>query len=315
MNISELKSLEKKGNRDGYGEALVELGSKNRDIVVLAADLAESTRAKMFAAKFPERFFNVGIAEQNMVNVAAGLSIAGMIPNISSFGIFLMRGYEQMRNTVANCNLNVKIAGSHCGLNIGEDGNTQMGLEEIAAIRCLPNFTILWPADYNQAKSATFAMNEMKGPVYLQFGREKTPVFTSPADKFIIGNAQLLKEGSDITIIASGDMVFQALLAAEELKAKKIDAEVINIHTIKPLDETAIIKSAKKTGAVITAEEHQKFGGLGSAVAETLSKNYPVKMAMAAIDDKFGESGASAELLKAYGLTADDIVKKALKVK
>tara|TARA_Y100000310_G_C20684339_1_gene818013 strand:+ start:2443 stop:3390 length:948 start_codon:yes stop_codon:yes gene_type:complete len=306
-----LENLENKGCRDGYGEALVELGKKDKNTIAMCGDLEGSTRAKMFQKEFPDRFFTAGIAEQNLVNVAAGLSLVGFVPHVSSFGVFTLRAIEQVRNTISVSDLNVKIAGSHCGINVGKDGPTQMGLEEISIYRALPNFIVLWPCDANQTYQATLAMHKHKGPVYIQWGRDDTPVITKKNEPFKIGKAQIFQEGTDVTLIASGSMVHPTLVAAEALKKKNISAEVINIHTIKPIDEPAIIKSAKKTGAVITAEDHQKFGGLRSVIAEVLSSNQPTIMDFVAVDDVHAESGSSTELFEKYGLTVDDIVKKA----
>ncbi|MDP7457379.1 MAG: transketolase C-terminal domain-containing protein [Candidatus Woesearchaeota archaeon] len=309
-----LKNLQIKGCRDGYGEALIELGKKDPKTVALCGDLEGSTRAKMFQKEFPDRFFTAGIAEQNMTNIAGGMSLVGFIPHISSFGVFLLRAIEQMRNAIAIGNLNVKVTGSHCGMNIGPDGFTQMGTETIAMFRSLPNFKVIWPCDYEQTKLSTHAIHKVKGPCYQQFGRLDLPVLTSSKDEFKIGKAQTMVDGSDVTIISAGSMLYESLLAAEELKKKKISAEVINLHTIKPIDEAAIVKAAKNTGRIVTAEDHQKFGGLGSAVAEVLSTKYPTKMGMVAIDDVFGESGTPEELLKKYGLTSEDVVKKVVDV-
>jgi len=303
------KHLELKVCRDGFGEALLELGRKNKDVVVVSADLAESTRCLDFSKKFPERFIEVGVAEQNMAGVAAGLALEGKIPFICSFGVFSpARNWDQIRISICYNKVNVKIIGAHAGLNVGEDGATHQALEDIAITRVLPNMTVIAPCDYEESKKAVWAAAKFEGPIYIRFGREKSPVMTLPKTKFQIGKAEVFKEGDDITIIACGPMVYEALLAAKELKKEKIQAEVINCHTIKPIDTKTIIHSAKKTNRVVTIEEHQVNGGLGSAVAEVLSQNYPVPMKIIGMPDKFGESGTGKQLLDKYGLNSKHIV-------
>lgn len=281
-------------------------------MVALCADLTGSLKMDAFAKEFPERFFQVGIAEANMMGIAAGLTIGGKIPFTGTFANFSTgRVYDQIRQSIAYSEKNVKIAASHAGLTLGEDGATHQILEDIGMMRMLPNMTVICPADYNQTKAATIAIAKHHGPVYLRFGRPSWPVFTDPAEPFQIGKAQLMTEGSDVTIIATGHLVWKALQAAETLEAEGISAEIINMHTIKPLDVAAVLASVKKTRCVVTAEEHQANGGLGEAVAQALVLNDPVPMEMVAVQDTFGESGTPDQLLVKYGLDAPDIVRKA----
>ncbi|MBN1325411.1 transketolase family protein [Candidatus Falkowbacteria bacterium] len=310
-----LEKLEYKACRDGYGGALLELGKKNKNVVVLCADLEESTRTIDFAKKYPKRFVEVGVAEQNMIGIGAGLALEGKITFCSSFAVFSPgRNWEQIRISVCYNNANVKIVSSHAGLNVGEDGATHQALEDLATMRVIPNMTVIAPCDYLEAKKAVMAAAKYKGPVYIRFGREKTPVITLKNTPFKIGKAQILRQGKDVTIIACGLMVYEALKAAEELATKKISAEVINCHTIKPIDKNTIIRSAKKTKRVVTIEEHEVNGGLGSAVAEVLVQNYPVKMEIIGVPDKFGESGTAKQLLDKYGLNANSIIKSVKKL-
>ena len=303
------KQPELKACRDGFGEALLELGKRNKNVVVVSADLAESTRCLDFSKKYPERFIEVGVAEQNMAGVAVGLALDGKIPFICSFGVFSpARNWDQIRISICYNKANVKIIGAHAGLNVGEDGATHQALEDIAITRVLPNMTVIAPCDYEETKKAVFAAAKFEGPVYIRFVREKSPVMTLPKTKFKIGKADVFKEGNDVTIIACGPMVYEALTAAKELKKEKIQAEVINCHTIKPVDAKIIIRSAKKTNRVVTIEEHQVNGGLGSAVAEVLAQNYPVPIKILGMPDKFGESGIGKQLLDKYGLNSDHIV-------
>jgi transketolase len=304
------KNLEMKACRDGYGEALLELGKKNKNIVVLCADLEESTRTIDFAKKYPKRFVEVGVAEQNMAGIAAGLALEGKIPFINSFAVFSPgRNWEQIRVSICYNKANVKIVSSHAGLNVGEDGATHQGLEDIALTRVLSNMVVIAPCDYLETKKAVLAAAKFKGPIYIRYGREKTPIITTKQSRFQIGKAEILRQGKNVTIIACGPMVYEALKAAEELAKQKVSAEVINCHTIKPIDKNTIIKSAKKTKKVVTVEEHEVNGGLGSAVAEVLSQNYPVKMEIIGVPDKFGESGMPKQLLDKYGLNSDNIIK------
>lgn len=305
-------SIESRPTRDGYGEALVKLGRTNPDVIVLCGDLTESTRSLDFAKQFPDRFIEVGVAEQNMAGIAAGMALEGLIPFMSSYAVFSPgRNWDQMRVSICYSNLDVKIAGCHTGLSVGPDGASHQALEDIAITRVLPNMTVLAPADVVQAKQATIAAAVWPGPVYIRFTREKTPVFYRPEMSYRIGKADLLREGTDVTIAACGPIVYQALLAAEQLlksSEKLISTEVINVHTIKPLDVETLVKSVKKTGRLVTVEEHQVIGGLGSAIAEALSEFHPVPIVRVGMQDTFGESGDSEELLKKYHMTADDII-------
>jgi len=299
--------------RDGFGKALAELGATNEQIVAVSADLTESTRLNYFQEAFPKRFVQVGVAEQNLIGVSAGLALAGKIPFAASFAVFSPgRSWDQVRVSVCYSNLNVKIIGGHAGLTVGPDGATHQALEDIAITRVLPNITVIVPCDENQTAAATKAIAKHVGPCYLRLSRAKPVKITTLDTPFEIGKAQLLKEGSDITFVATGIMVEHALLAAQELQAKhNVSVEVINMHTIKPLDTQALLTTAKKTGTVITIEEHQKIGGLGSSVAEFLSQEYPVPMQIIGIQDTFGESGDADDLMEKYGLTVQEIVNQA----
>lgn len=298
--------------RDAYGEALAELGAVNENIVVLEADLSKSTKTNDFKKVYPERFFNMGIAEQNLLGTAAGFAAAGKIPFASSFAVFATgRAYDQIRNSIAYPNLNVKIAATHAGLTVGEDGGSHQMLEDIALMRALPNMTVIVPADGVETKQAVKAAAAYEGPVYIRMGRPKVPVLFGDDYKFEIGKGIVLKEGSDVTIVATGIMVSKAVEAAEQLATEGISVAVVNISTIKPLDVDLIITQAQKTGAVVTCEEHNIYGGLGSAVAEVLVENCPVPMMRVGVADKFGESGLPDELLEKYGLTANNIVTQA----
>jgi transketolase len=300
--------------RQGWADTLIELGEKDPRIVVLDADLAKSTLTCQFKEKFPKRFFDMGIAEQNMINVAGGLSLTGLIPFVSTYGVFVSgRAWEQIRTSICYANLNVKFGGAHGGISVGPDGATHQALEEITIMRVLPGMTVLVPADFYETKKAVAAAVEINGPVYIRFGREKTPVVTTRDTPFTVGKAIIMKKGGDVTLIACGPMVAEALDAADELAKKEISAEVINLHTIKPIDRDAILESARKTGCVVTAEEHQLYGGMGSAVAEVIVQNLPVPVEMVGIADTFGESGQPRELMEKYGITGKDIYEKALK--
>ncbi len=303
-----------KATRKAYGETLAKIG-RNKKIVVLSADLSPSTKTNIFEEKYPERGFQCGVAEQNMVGMAAGLATEGKIPFVSSFAAFVpARTVDQIRVSVCYSKLNVKFASTHAGLTVGEDGATHQMLEDIAIMRALPNMTVIVPCDAAQTSKAVVEAARMDGPVYLRLGRSKVPCVTDEKSSFRIGKADVLRKGKDITIIACGIMVAKALEAADRLKQKGVDAEVINCHTIKPLDESAIVRSVRKTGCVVSAEEHQIYGGLGSAVAECLSKKNPAPMEMVAVKDKFGESGGAEELLKKYGLTPASIIAQSMKV-
>jgi transketolase len=303
-----------KDTRSGFGEALLELGKSNPKIVALCADLTGSLKMDAFAKEFPDRFFQTGIAEANMMGIAAGLTIGGYIPFTGTFANFsTSRVYDQIRQSIAYSQKNVKICASHAGLTLGEDGATHQTLEDIGMMKMLPGMTVINPCDFNQTKQATLAVAEHKGPVYLRFGRPKVPNFIPEDKKFTIGKALHLVEGKDVSIFATGHLVWHALEAAKTLKSQGISAEVINIHTIKPLDEKAVIESVKKTGCAITAEEHQINGGLGDSVAQVLSRYLPVPQEYVAVMDKFGESGKPEELLSAYGLDASHIANAAKK--
>lgn len=306
------KNTGSKDTRSGFGDGLTELGQKNENVVALCADLTGSLKMNAFANNNPERFFQVGIAEANMMGMAAGMTIGGKIPFTGTFANFSTgRVYDQIRQSIAYSDKNVKICASHSGLTLGEDGATHQILEDIGLMKMLPGMTVINTCDYNQTKAATLAIADHHGPVYLRFGRPKVANFTPENGGFKIGKAVLLQEGTDVTIIATGHLVWEALEAAKTLNEKGISAEVINIHTIKPLDEEAIIKSVKKTGCVVTAEEHNFLGGLGESVARTLSLNHPTPQEFVATNDTFGESGTPAQLLEKYGLNAENIALKA----
>ena len=305
---------EKIATREAYGNALAELGEKY-DFVVLDADLAAATKTGVFKKKFPERFFDCGIAEGNMMTVAAGIATTGKIPFVSTFAMFAAgRAFDQVRNSIAYPHLNVKIGATHAGITVGEDGATHQCLEDIGLMRTIPGMIIINPADAVEARAAVEAAINIDGPVYMRFGRLAVPVFND-ADtyKFELGKGIQLRDGSDVTIIASGLTVDLSMQAAEILKAEGIDAAVINIHTIKPIDRDIIVKAAQKTGAIVTAEEHNIIGGLGSAVCEVLSEEYPVPVVRVGVEDKFGKSGKVPALLEAYGLTPENIAQKAKK--
>lgn len=305
-----------KDTRSGFGAGLTELGKTNENVVALCADLTGSLKMDDFKNNHPERFFQIGIAEANMIGIAAGMTIGGKIPFTGTFANFSTgRVYDQIRQSVAYSGKNVKICASHAGVTLGEDGATHQILEDIGLMKMLPGMTVINTCDFNQTKAATLAIADYEGPVYLRFGRPKVANFTAEDQKFEIGKAVVLSEGKDVTIIATGHLVWEALQAAEQLEAKGIDAEVINIHTIKPLDEEAILKSIKKTGCVVTAEEHNYLGGLGESVARTLSTNHPAPQEFVATMDTFGESGTPEQLMEKYGLNAEAIVKAAEKVK
>lgn len=303
--------------RDGFGDGLLELGASNPDVVALTADLAESTRVEKFSLAYPDRFFEVGVAEQNMAGIAAGLALSGKIPFFSSYAVFSPgRNWDQIRVSISYSKANVKIVGAHAGISVGPDGATHQALEDIAITRVLPNMIVIVPTDSIEAKKATIALAKYVGPAYTRFGREKTPVITKEETVFEIGKAQQITAGSDVTIIANGQMVAKALLAAKELT--ELSVRVINMHTVKPIDAKAIIAAAKETGAIVTAEEHQVIGGLGSAVAEVLSQHQPVPLEMVGVMDTFGESGTPVELMAHYKLDTTDIihaVKRALRRK
>jgi transketolase len=307
-------STEQKDTRSGFGAALLQLGRTHPNVVALCADLIGSLKMDAFAKEFPERFFQAGIAEANMIGVAAGLAIGGKIPFTGTFANFsTARVYDQIRQSVAYSNTNVKICASHAGLTLGEDGATHQTMEDIGLMKMLPNLTVINPCDYNQTYAATLAIADYVGPVYLRFGRPKVANFMPVDQPFEIGKAILLTPGKDVTIIATGHLVWPALQAGIALKEQGIDAEIINIHTIKPLDKEAVLHSVKKTGCVVTAEEHLMNGGLGDSIAQLLALSLPAPMEMVAVDDKFGESATPEELLVKYGLDVPHIIKAALK--
>ncbi len=306
---------EKKDTRSGFGAGLSELGKTNPNVVALCADLIGSLKMDDFKKNHPERFIQVGIAEANMIGIAAGLTIGGKIPFTGTFANFSTgRVYDQIRQSVAYSDKNVKICASHAGLTLGEDGATHQILEDIGLMKMLPGMTVINPCDYNQTKAATIAIAEHHGPVYLRFGRPTVPNFTPADQKFEIGKALHLIEGADVSIFATGHLVWKAIEAAELLAAKGINAEVINIHTIKPLDANAILASVAKTKCVVTAEEHQRHGGLGDSVAQLLAQNTPYPQEYVAVNDSFGESGTPDELMTKYGLDTSNIVEAAMKV-
>lgn len=306
---------EKIDTRSGFGAGLTELGRTNPDVVALCADLVGSLKMAEFIKENPERFFQIGIAEANMMGIAAGLTIGGKIPFTGTFANFSTgRVYDQIRQSIAYSNKNVKICASHAGLTLGEDGATHQILEDIGLMKMLPGMTVINPCDYNQTKAATIAIAEYEGPVYLRFGRPAVPNFTPADQKFEIGKAVKINDGSDVTIIATGHLVWESILAGEELAKQGISADIIDIHTIKPLDKEAILESIGKTGCVVTAEEHNYLGGLGESVARVLAENNPCPQEFVATQDTFGESGTPAQLMDKYGLNSEAIVKAVTKV-
>ena len=307
--------LGEKDTRSGFGDGLLEAGKRNPKVVALCADLTDSVKMGAFKQAFPERFFQIGIAEANMIDIAAGLALSGKVAFASSFAAFATgRVYDQIRQGVAYSNTNVKIAGSHAGITLGEDGATHQILEDIGLMKMMPNMIVIIPCDYNQTVQATIAIAEYKGPAYIRYGRPKVPIFISEDTPFEIGKALMLNEGKDVTIIATGHLVWEAIKAGEILEEQGISAEIINIHTIKPLDNEAILNSVSKTGCVVTCEEHQFNGGLGDSVAQLLARNNPKPMEYIAIDDKFGESGKPEDLMVKYGLKSKNIVEAVNKV-
>lgn len=307
MNNFEIQ--DQKDTRSGFGAGLEELGKTNPNVVALCADLTGSLKMNAFQDQNPDRFFQVGIAEANMMGIAAGLTIGGKIPFTGTFANFSTgRVYDQIRQSIAYSNKNVKICASHAGLTLGEDGATHQILEDIGLMKMLPNMTVISPCDYNETKAATIAIADYEGPVYLRFGRPKVPNFTDPNKKFVIGKAEVLSEGKDVTILATGHLVWKAIEAGKELLEKGIRPEIINVHTIKPFDETTVIESVNKTKCVVTAEEHMMNGGLGDTVAQVLSRKLPSPLEMVAVNDTFGESGKGEELLKKYNIDTADII-------
>ncbi len=306
---------EKKDTRSGFGAGLSELGNKNNNVVALCADLTGSLKMDAFAKDHADRFFQVGIAEANMIGLAAGMTIGGKIPFTGTFANFSTgRVYDQIRQSVAYSKKNVKICASHAGLTLGEDGATHQILEDIGLMKMLPNMVVINPCDYNQTKAATIAIADYEGPVYLRFGRPAVPNFTEADQKFEIGKALMLNEGKDVSIFATGHLVWKAIEAGQQLAEMGISAEIINIHTIKPLDAQAVLNSVRKTRCVVTAEEHQKNGGLGDSIAQLLGEHFPAPIEMVAVDDKFGESGTPDQLMKKYGLDTPNIIAAVQKV-
>ncbi|MET3875715.1 transketolase family protein [Chitinophaga sp. OAE865] len=312
--VKDIQPLNEKETRGGFGEGILEVGRKNPNVVALTADLLGSMKLNAFIKEFPDRFVQVGIAEANMIGIAAGLTIGGKIPYTTTFANFSTgRVYDQIRQSVAYSNKNVKICASHAGLTLGEDGATHQILEDIGMMKMLPGMTVIVPCDFNQTKAATIAIADYEGPVYLRFGRPKWPNFTPEDQKFEVGKAQILHEGTDITLFACGHLVWIAIEAGKVLEEKGYSVEIINIHTIKPLDEAAVIASLKKTGCAVTAEEHNVLGGLGDSIAQVAARHIPVPIEYVGTNDTFGESGKPLDLLKKYGLDADHIVAAAEK--
>lgn len=308
--VQNLDEPEMLATRNGFGEGLLEAGRADKNVVALCADLTESIRMEAFMKELPAQFVEIGVAEQNMMGIAAGLALSGKIPFVASYAVFNPgRNWDQLRVSVAYSRANVKIIGAHAGISVGPDGATHQALEDIAIVRVLPEMTVVVPTDIHEAKKAVAAIVAYQGPVYMRFGRDKVPTVTTPETPFILGKANLFREGKDVTICANGPLVYEALKAAVELKKKHIEAEVLAVPTVKPLDSAAIIHSVKKTGAVVTAEEAQMAGGLGSAVAELVSEHCPVPLRRIGVNDRFGESGKPDELMDAYGLRAVNIVK------
>lgn len=306
---------DKKDTRSGFGAGLLEAGKRNENVVALCADLVGSLKMQDFINAFPDRFVQVGIAEANMMGIAAGMTIGGKIPFTGTFANFSTgRVYDQIRQSIAYSDKNVKICASHAGLTLGEDGATHQILEDIGLMKMLPGMTVINPCDYNQTKAATLAIAEHHGPVYLRFGRPVVPIFTDADQKFEIGKAWMVNEGKDVSIFATGHLVWEAILAGEKLAEEGIDAEIINIHTIKPLDAEAVLASVSKTGCVVTAEEHNRLGGLGDSIAQLLATNLPTPQEYVAVNDSFGESGTPAQLMTKYGLDAEHIIKAVKKV-
>lgn len=318
LNVN-LASPEKVPSRDGYGYGLIDAARENDQVVALGADITASVRVDWFQKEFPDRFLSVGIAEQNQMCVAAGLSLMGKVPFVTNYGVFLSgRAWDQIRTTVCYNNLNVKLGGAHGGISVGPDGATHQALEEISVMRCLPHMRVIVPADAVEARKATLAIARDFGPAYVRFGREKVPVITDESTPFEVGKAYCCRDGSDVAIVACGAMVYEALVAAEKLAEEGISAMVINNHSIKPIDKATLIEAAEKTGAMVTVEEHQLMGGMGSAVLEVIAQNCPVPVRMVGVDDRFGESGDPDVLMKAFGLDSDHViaaVREVLKMK
>jgi transketolase len=316
MNLlKDIQSTGKKDTRSGFGDGILEVARKNKNVVALTADLAGSLKLHPFIKEFPERFIQVGIAEANMMGISAGLTIGGKIPYATTFANFATgRVYDQIRQSIAYSGKNVKICASHAGVTLGEDGATHQILEDIGMMKMLPGMTVIVPCDYNQTKQATIAIADYIGPVYLRFGRPGWPMFTNPDEPFVIGKAQKFSEGTDVSIFACGHLVWNAIQAGATLQEKGISIEVINIHTVKPIDEEAIINSIRKTKCAVTAEEHNIYGGMGDAVAQVAAKHFPIPIEYIGTQDTFGESGTPEQLLKKYKLDIPDIIAAAEKV-
>lgn len=313
--LKDIQSTGKKDTRSGFGDGIVELARRNKDVVALTADLAGSLKLNQFIKEFPERFIQCGIAEANMMGVAAGLTIGGKIPYTTTFANFSTgRVYDQIRQSIAYSGKNVKICASHAGVTLGEDGATHQILEDIGLMKMLPHMTVIVPCDYNQTKAATMAIADYHGPVYLRFGRPSWPIFTNPDEPFVVGKAQRFSEGTDLSIFACGHMVWNAIQAGAALQEKSLSVEVINIHTIKPIDEEAVLESIRKTRCAVTVEEHNVIGGLGDAIAQVAARNFPIPIEYIGTQDTFGESGTPDQLLKKYGLDIPDIIAAAERV-
>ncbi|MEK6967747.1 MAG: transketolase family protein [Nanoarchaeota archaeon] len=312
-------NVSQKPTRDGFGDGVVEAGKQDKNVVLLCCDLTDSTKSNGFKKTFPERFIEVGIQEQNMAGIAAGMALCGKVPFITSYAAFNPgRNWDQLRVSICYSETNVKMIGAHAGISVGPDGATHQALEDVAITRVLPNLTVIVPCDYFEAKKASIAMAKVKGPFYMRFGRENVPVITTEETPYQIGKAQTFRQGKDVTVIACGSLVYEALIAAKQLESDGIDVRVINMHTIKPLDKETIVKAAKETGAIVTAEEHQIIGGLGGAVAECIVKNYPVPVEFVGVNDRFGESGQQDELMTKFLVKSPNIVwsiKEAIKRK
>ncbi|MBX7156075.1 MAG: transketolase family protein [Bacteriodetes bacterium] len=311
--MQEIQKLGMKPTRFGFGEGLVELGTRHDNVVVLGGDITGSVMTSLFKEKFPERFFSIGIAEQNATTIATGLALSGKIPFFASYGAFCaLRNADQLRISVCYNEANVKIGGGHAGISVGPDGATHQVLEEVAFLRTLPHMTMIVPADFEEAKKATIAMGEMVGPAYIRFGRSPVPMFTTADSPFVLGKANQLTDGNDVAILTNGWMVWESIVAAQELAKRGIKARVINVHTVKPIDVEAIVTAARECGCIVTAEEHQVHGGLGGAVAEVVCKNSPVPMEFVGVKDSFGGSGEPEELMEKFGLTWKEIYASAL---
>lgn len=309
------ENIRQSPTRNGYGEALVELGKENPDVVVMCGDLTDSTRTRAFEKEFTDRFYEMGVSEQNMVGAACGLALVGKIPYVATYAAFVPgRSFDQIRISAGYNNANVKLSGAHAGISVGPDGATHQMMEDLAMMRTLPNFTVIAPCDHQETRKAAIAAAKINGPVYIRFGREKVPMITTEKTPYEIGRANIFRDGSDVAIIACGPLVYEALMAANELESERIHAMVIDVHTVKPVDSDVVIYAAQKCGAIVTAEEHQVTGGLGSAVAEVQVRHYPVPQEFVGMPDQYGESGKPKELMQKYGMSKDVIKEKVYKV-